>query len=139
MYNDVTSLYPFVQKTLDFPIQHPEIYRGDSCRHANVRDVFGLIKCKILPPTDLLFPVLLCATCVIERQQEQCTHDDNQRVLYGTWTSVEVQKAIQIGYKVLAVYEIYNFKHKGKIFDTYVNTDMKLNLNKRVVVCLSDV
>ena len=139
MYNDVTSLYPFVQKTLDFPIQHPEIYRGDSCRHANVRDVFGLIKCKILPPTDLLFPVLLCATCVIERQQEQCTHDDNQRVLYGTWTSVEVQKAIQMGYKVLAVYEIYNFKHKGKIFDTYVNTFMKLNLNKRVVVCLSDV
>ena len=86
---------------------------------------------------DLLFPVLpyrtskltfpLCATCVIERQQEQCTHDDNQRALYGTWTSVEVQKAIQMGYKVLEVYEIYiilSIRVKSLIL--YVNTFMKL-------------
>ncbi|CAB3987889.1 extracellular sulfatase Sulf-2 isoform X1 [Paramuricea clavata] len=31
-----------------------------------------------------------------------------------------------MGYKVLEVYEIYHFKHRGKIFDTYVDTFMKL-------------
>ena len=42
------------------------------------------------------------------------------------WTSVEVQKAVELGYKILTVYEIYHFKKAQKIFDTYVNTFMKL-------------
>ena len=89
-YYDVTSLYLFVQKMFEFPTQHLEIFRGDVCNTKNLNYVFGLIKCKILPPTNLLFPVLpyrsekltfpLCRTCVT-KQKQQCTHNEDERVL----------------------------------------------------------
>jgi G:T-mismatch repair DNA endonuclease (very short patch repair protein) len=135
-YYDFTSLYPYVQKKYMYPTKHPTITRGETkCRDVTIADVFGLIKCKILPPKRLLFPVLpcrtekltfpLCRTCVT-LFCEHCTHNDEERALYGTWTSVEVHKALEYGYKILSVYEIYHFKTKAKIFDTYVDTFMKL-------------
>jgi hypothetical protein len=94
-----------------------------NCRDVEIENIFGLIKCKILPPKKLLFPVLpcrtdkltfpLCQTCV-------------EKALRGTWTSIEVQRAIQHGYVILEVYEIYHYDNKQKIFDTYVDTFMKL-------------
>ena len=135
-YYDVTSLYPFVQKMFDFPTQHPVIFRGKVCNSKNPKHIFGLIKCKILPPTNLLFPVLpyrsegkltfpLCSKCVCERAQH-CTHGDEEHALYGMWTSVEVQKALELGYRILNVYEIYHFEKRQRIFDDYVNMFMKL-------------
>ena len=127
MYFDVCSLYPHVQKKFEYPTQHPTILRGDACKDVDLNFVFGLIKCKILPPTNLLFPVLpfrsekltfpLCRTCVLKQQQQTCNHNDEERVLYGTWTSVEVQKALELGYRILALYEIYHFEKREKIFD----------------------
>ncbi|CAB3977900.1 DNA polymerase [Paramuricea clavata] len=135
MYFDVCSLYPYVQKKFEYPTQHPVILRGRDCENVDVNQVFGLIKCKILPPTHLLFPVLpyrsvkltfpLCSTCVLRQQCETCQHDDEQRALYGTWTSIEIQKALQLNYRMLVVYEIYHEKRE-KIFDQYVNTFIKL-------------
>lgn len=108
MYFDVCSLYPHVQKKFEYLTQHPTILRSDACKDVDLNFVFGLIKCKILPPTNLLFPVLpfrsekltfpLCRTCVLKQQQQTCNHNDEERVLYGTWTSVEVQKALELGY-----------------------------------------
>ena len=135
-YYDYTSLYPYVQKKFRYPIKHPTITRGiDKCSKLNINKIFGLIKCKILPPKNMLFPVLpvrlekltfaLCATCAKE-QCKKCTHNDEQRALYGTWTSVEVHKALEHGYKILGVYEVYHYPHSKKIFDSYVDTFMKL-------------
>ena len=135
-YYDFTSLYPYVQKKYRFPILHPMITHGiDECSEIEIKTVFGLIKCKILPPKNLLFPVLpyrtakltfpLCRTCA-EKLEDHCEHDDDERVLYGTWTSVEVHKALEHGYKIIAVYEIYHYKNSKKIFDSYVYTFMKL-------------
>ena len=83
----------------------------------------------------MLFPVLpvrlekltfaLCATCAKE-QCKKCTHNDEQRALHGTWTSVEVHKALEHDYKILTVYEVYHYPHSKKIFDSYVDTFMKL-------------
>jgi hypothetical protein len=39
---------------------------------------------------------------------------------------IEVQKALELGYRILNVYKIYHFKKRQKIFDNYVNTFMKL-------------
>ncbi|CAB3977264.1 DNA polymerase [Paramuricea clavata] len=136
MYYDVCSLYPYVQKKFRYPTQHPVILKGKDCENIDVNHVFGLIKCKILPPTHLLFPVLpyrsnkltfpLCRTCVDCQQRETCRHGDEQRALYGTWTSVEIQKALQLDYRILVIYEIYHFTKTDKIFDQYVNTFIKL-------------
>jgi hypothetical protein len=46
--------------------------------------------------------------------------------LYGTWASIEIQTALKHGYVVKEVYEIYHYANREKIFDTYVNTFMKL-------------
>jgi hypothetical protein len=135
-YCDFTSLYPYVQKKYMYPTKHPTIIRGEiKCGNVTIANVFGLIKCRVLPPKRLLFPVLpcrteklpfpLCRTCVTIFC-EHCTHDDEERALCGTWTSVEVHKALEHGYKILNVYEIYHFETKSKIFDTYVDTFMKL-------------
>ena len=135
-YYDYTSLYLHVQKKFRYPIKHPIITRGIAkCSKLDVAKIFGLIKCKILPPKNMLFPVLpvrleklsfaLCATCARE-QCNKCTHNDEQRALYGTWTSVEVHVALEHDYKILAIYEVYHYPTSKKIFNLYVDTFMKL-------------
>jgi len=72
-YIDVTSLYPWVNKTSVYPKGHPEFISQPG--HTNIQEYFGLIQCKVLPPRDLYHPVLpyrqerkllfpLCASCV---------------------------------------------------------------------------
>ena len=56
-YIDVCSLYPWVCKYQMFPTGHPEI-RTDHLDANYVRQYEGLIKCQVLPPTDLYQPVL---------------------------------------------------------------------------------
>ena len=150
-YYDVTSLYPHVQKKYRYPISHPEIIRGiEKCADIEIANVFGLIiKCKVLAPTHLLFPILpvrtdkltfpLGRTCV-ETQCDTCTHGDEERALYRTWTSVEVHKAIQHGYKILIIYEIYHYNNSRKIFDMYVDTFMKIKQESSGIPkhCLDD-
>ena len=98
--------------------------------------VFGLIKCCILPPRKLLFPVLpakindkliftLCRSCA-NNKLDYCNHGDNDRMIYGTWVSEEIKKAISFDYKVIEVYEIYHFERKKKIFVDFVNNFMKI-------------
>ena len=46
-YYDVTSLYPFINKTGKIPLGHPTIITED---FDSIDTYEGLIKCKILPP-----------------------------------------------------------------------------------------
>jgi hypothetical protein len=70
-YVDVTSLYPYINKTGKIHIGHPEIVTAG---FTDIQQYEGLIKCKILPPRGLYIPVLpvkmnnkllftLCRTC----------------------------------------------------------------------------
>ena len=54
-YYDVTSLYPFVNKTGKIPLGHPDIITEN---FDSIDTYEGLIKCKILPPKGLYMPVL---------------------------------------------------------------------------------
>ena len=55
-YIDVTSLYPYVQKYEKYIIGHPIIITENFDYSINA--YFGAIKCKILAPKKLHFPVL---------------------------------------------------------------------------------
>src|SRR5687768_1131041 len=77
----------------------------------------GLVKCKVLPPTNLLHPVLpyrcnqklnfpLCSTCCKTCQQEPCEHTEEERVLSGSWVTLELKKALELGYRLIEVYEV---------------------------------
>ena len=56
-YIDVCSLYPYVCKYGLFPLGHPTIYSQENIDKDNIRQYCGLIKCKVLPPTNMYHPV----------------------------------------------------------------------------------
>ncbi|MCW4344201.1 MAG: hypothetical protein N0E48_12745 [Candidatus Thiodiazotropha endolucinida] len=142
-YFDVTSLYPFINKTGKIPLGHPEIITEN---FDSLEKYEGLIKCKILPPKGLYIPVLpskcngklmfsLCRSCCETYQQTECQHLDDERALMGTWVTDEVKEAISQGYKIMSIYEIWHFSivsqydpksKSGGVFTDYVNTFLKV-------------
>ena len=142
-YYDVTSLYPFVNKTGKIPLGHPEIITEN---FDSIDNYEGLIKCKILAPRGLYMPVLptrcneklmfsLCRTCSQNHQQGPYEHQDTDRAFTGTWVTDEVKMAIRKGYTLLSIYEVWNFtdisqydpvSKSGGIFTNYVNTFLKV-------------
>ena len=116
-YVDYTSLYPYICKYGLFPIGHPEIYIGDKIPSK----VCGLMKCKVLPPPQLFHPVLpyrargkllfpLCRTCAKNNFQGKCPHEDpKDRALTGTWVTLELDKAVSLGYVIVQKYEAWHF------------------------------
>ena len=141
-YMDVTSLYPWVNKTCEYPLGHPEIYTQVPVQEFS--NYFGLAKVDILPPPDLFHPVLpmrcekltfpLCAACVKEQQQLPmlertpiCEHSREQRMLRGTWCTPEIKKARQMGYELVKVHEVWHFEESASgLFAEYVNTWLKI-------------
>jgi len=140
-YVDFRSLYPDRQKYGIYPIGQPEIITEN---FLELKNYFGLVKCKILPPKGLYLPVLpcridkklfftLCYKCAAEKI-DCCAHTDLERCLIGEWVSLEVLEAIKQGYKILHIYEIWHYKEtaqynpitrQGGLFTSYVDTFMK--------------
>ncbi|XP_050505309.1 uncharacterized protein LOC126883691 [Diabrotica virgifera virgifera] len=134
-YIDIVSLYPTVQYYDRYPIGHPvKIYAPESYDPM----WFGLVHCQILPPTNLYHPVLpvktdklmfpLCNQCVLDRPEE-CTHTEPERMLTGTWTTLEIHKALEKGYKIINIYEVWHFNQTSTaLFKGYVEDFMKIKL-----------
>jgi len=142
-YIDVTSLYPWINKTCVYPKGHPRFISQPG--HTDISQYFGLIQCKVLPTRHLYHPVLpyhqegkllfpLCATCVEEQMPKRpwertadCIHTDEQRVLTGTWCTPELHKAVELGYEVQYVHEVWQFDETCEgLFRDYVNTWLKI-------------
>ena len=114
---------------------HPEIITEN---FADISTYFGLIKCTVLPPRGLLHPVLpyrtkdklmfpLCKTCTDTLNQNPCTHSDQERAILGTWCHVELMKAIEKGYEVLKIHEVWHFPQTtDELFKDYVDTFLKI-------------
>ena len=142
-YVDFTSLYPWVNKYTKYPIGHPEIItKGFS----DIRQYFGLARVKVLPPRHLYHPVLpyrsgnklkfpLCRTCADTEQQTPCQCNDDERSITGTWCTPELLKAVDKGYKIITIYEVYHWKETTQyskttpdqgLFTEYINTFLQL-------------
>ena len=112
-YVDLTSLYPWVNATQQYPLKHPEIITNPPDQ--DIHRYFGVAKVDVLPPQQLFHPVLphrqggkltfpLCSKCVEEEMKKpflarsaQCGHSDADRVLRGTWCTPELIKALEKG------------------------------------------
>ena len=100
---DFKSLYPYVNKYCCSPIGHPQIISQPPLDQG-LDAYFGLVCCTILPPTDLLHPVLryrcsqkltfpLSAACVrqyidaplLVKNVDDCHQTDAQHALTCTW------------------------------------------------------
>lgn len=124
-YNDVTSLYPFVNKHGIYPTGHPTIMVNPV--NQNIHGYFGLAKVGVLAPEKLFHPVLpvringkvtfrLCGKCAEDQQsfprhepQNTCPHSDEDRMIRGVWCTPELEKAVEMGYKILKIHEVWYF------------------------------
>lgn len=134
LYYDFTSLYPFVNKNKEYPIGHPQIIYQN---FGDIKQYFGIAKVKVYPPRNLYFPVLphksggklmfsLCATCTENLQTTPCQHSDEERALTGTWCTVELNVAIEKGYRIAEIYEVWHFeKTSVTLFSGYMNTHLR--------------
>ena len=88
-YVDFTSLYPWVNKTCQYPVGHPEVITSD---FKDLDQYFEIAKSRILPPRGLYHPVLpyksngklkfpLCQTCA---KKESPSLYDRDLVYSGT-------------------------------------------------------
>ena len=142
-YVDICSLYPWVNKTQMYPVGHPMII--DHPGHTNIADYFGLVKCKVWAPYDLYHGVLphrqgnkltfpLCRTCVEQEQPKslhersvRCPHSEDERALTGTWCTPELEKAVEKGYRILYIFEVWHFEKKSnQLFKDYIDMFLKI-------------
>ena len=145
-YQDVTSLYPWVNKYCCYPTGHPTIITQFE-DPLDLGDFFGLVKLTILPPRGLYHPVLplrhggkltfpLCRRCVenemplpMHGRSFRCPHTDEERSLTGTWCTPEVREAVARGYVIVALHEVWHFppeQRRTGLFSEYVNRWLKV-------------
>ena len=103
------------------------------------------MKCKVLPPRQLYHPVLpyrehdkltfpLCALCPeLEMGKPMlsctcvCPHTDDARALVSTWFTPELEKAVELGYEIIHIYEVWHFLQRQEgLFKDYVNQWLKI-------------
>jgi hypothetical protein len=143
-YYDVTSEYPFVNAYKAYPTGHPTVLLKHQLPQTNEAwkraHFFGAVKCSILPPRRLLHPLLpfrhngalifpLCCKCCVDKVENFCTHSDAERTLHGTWVTIEIDKAIEMGYELTEVCEVWHFsKQSTDLFRDFINSLYKAKL-----------
>ncbi|XP_044005574.1 uncharacterized protein LOC122850504 [Aphidius gifuensis] len=155
-YVDFTSLYPSVLKQSAFPLAHPKVYAGRDIEkkfpNNDISKIDGLIKCRVLAPSDLHMPVLpvrsknkklyfpLCRTCVDTIEPGFCNHNNDERSLIGTWVSSELKLALTKGYVIEKIYEVWHYDKMSMnnketnevgLFTGYINTFLKIKQEAR--------
>ena len=134
MHYDIVSLYVSVNKKDEYPLGHPLIILSG---FGDIKSYFGLIYCKVLPPDEYLYPVLptttngklvftLCRRCAEERIQTYCSHGNDDRSYEGVFVSPELHHAVDVGYRVVEIYEIWHWKEsKVGLFSEYIDKFLK--------------
>ena len=135
-YKDVTSEYPYVLKFKEYPVGHPSVVTEEF--DETLQSYFGFAKVTVLPPRKLHLPVLpqrvdgkllfpLCTACAATSRQGMCLHSDDERAMTGTWTTAELQKALEKDYKIQQIYEVLHYpKKSGDMFKGYINSWLKI-------------
>lgn len=80
----------------------------------------------------LTFP--LCNKCVTDemakpmlQRSHVCRHEGHERMLTGTWCTPEIVKALQKGYRMVRIHEVWHFQNRAKgLFKDYVNQWLKV-------------
>ena len=126
---------------MKYPVGHPEVLIGPQLQGRTVDEFEGMMRCTILPPTNLYIPLLpskingklvftLCRTCAELQQLTEWKHSSNKRALSETWVTTEVKKAMSLGYKVLQIHEVWHYSNttqynhatgEGGLFASYIN------------------
>lgn len=136
LYKDVVSEYPFVNKTMTYPVGPYKVILDN---FGVINDYFGIAEVTILPPRNLHLPVLpyrtdkllfpLCRTCAEHQQSTACQHDDTERSLTGVWTTVELAEAVKHGYQITEWFEVIHYpESKPRLFQPYIDKFLGLKV-----------
>jgi hypothetical protein len=85
------------------------------------RPYHGIVKCRVVVPSDLLHPVLpfrskgkllfpVCRTCAETRHDGDCGHNEEERAIEGAWTTCELYRAMDRG----TIVELSEILHTNK-------------------------
>ena len=102
-----------------------------------MKEYFGLVLCTVVASRKLNLPILparfnkkltfaLCRTCAEIQHQGSCDHTDEQRQITGTWCTPELHKALDRGYRVVKVFEVWHFEQQDWLFAEYIDTFLKI-------------
>jgi len=114
-YVDINSLYPTVQHYDEIPCGIPKWGYG------NLNDVFGYAEVDIIPPKNIHLPLLP------EKKNGKLIFDlsNKSRAVYST---VELKKAVELGYTISNIYNTLSFESSREIFKEYNKTFLKIKL-----------
>lgn len=139
-YDDYTSLYPSVQ-SCTWPSIVPDSDENTGGQHpypigvprrfevADVSEVFqngkikyfGFMSCDVECPQDLYLPLLP------SRGDGKLVFDLKPKT--GCWTTAELQKAVELGYRITKVHEVVHFEQRSfTLFKSYVDSFLKMKL-----------
>lgn len=133
-YWDYRSLYPSLlmgetypilvdsdnqPKPIEFPEGHPVRITDN---FEPLETYFGFVFCRVHPPeTELYIPLLPY------RSEGKLVFDNTKKT--GVWTTIELMKAVSLGYTIVEVYEVYHFKRRStRIFRKYIERFYELKL-----------
>lgn len=128
-YADVTSLYPWVNSTCEYPKGHPKVAsfgsEGEKITDITLglcTDKLGFSRVDVIPPQGLLHPVLP------EKRDHRLQFDLLPKIS-KVFSSVELKEAVEQGYTIERVYETVWWEETTRdLFKEYVLTFLKLKM-----------
>ena len=153
-YKDFTSLYPYTNFKTEYPVGHPTV----KLIPLNEQDVNwtsaadnphkGVLKVLVIPPQNIKVPVLpvrfknderllftLCKKCALQfpkggrNKDYKCTHSERERQFVSTCTHIELNEALDAGYRVTKCYRVVEYSEwDNTVFQGYVQEFMKIKL-----------
>jgi hypothetical protein len=133
---DKISQYPSLALSKAFPLGSFDVLVGRDLDHVSIQnnelkykgeEINGLVMVTMDAPQGLYVPFLLyrvekersvaslCRTCCVKKLNE-CTHTGVERYITGTYTVPEINYALSLGYDIVKIYEIWNYRTMGNIF-----------------------
>mgnify|MGYP003624624861 CR=1 FL=1 len=135
-YADVVSMYPSVLRYDYMPAGMAGVIEYDdispvAVNHEIINKSFGFIECDITPNRSVMIPPLLVKDLVKNKLVD--TLEPMVKVVY---TSVELQLAIEMGYKVTRIYKMHLYAKRNDMFAGYI--DKYIGLKNQASVEMKD-
>nr|CAD2201106.1 unnamed protein product [Meloidogyne enterolobii] len=152
-YLDFNSLYPATISTTSFPVGHPKVHvvplaeQNVYWTRSEHIPYKGILKVFLLPPPQLEVPVIpvkfderllfpLCRKCALNYptgahiKDYHCPHEEEERGWVSTCTSIELEEALNSGYRVTRFYRALEYeKWDEHLFKNYVAEFMAMKIH----------
>jgi nucleotidyltransferase/DNA polymerase involved in DNA repair len=70
-----------------------------------------------------------CQECHTRLRNADCQHMDSERAITGLWTRGKIEKALEKGYKIEKIYDVWHFEQSSAdLWKGYIKKFMKIKL-----------